>query len=58
LATVSGLTADVAVTAPGLQVAVYPVIAEPPVAGAVKPSDTDALPGVIDEMAGAAGGVE
>jgi hypothetical protein len=54
--TVTGLVPPVLVNAP--QVAVYPLIAEPPVLpGAVKATETDPLPAVAAPMVGAAGGV-
>jgi len=56
--TVIGLADPVAVMLPGLQVTVYPVIAEPPVLpGGVNATETDPLPAVAIPIAGAAGGV-
>ena len=55
--TVTGELAAVAVMAPGLHVAVYPVIALPPFeAGAVKVMTACVLPGDADPMVGAPGG--
>jgi hypothetical protein len=56
--TESGLADPVAVILPGVHVAVYPVITEPPVLpGAVNATETDPLPAVAAPMVGAAGGV-
>jgi len=56
--TVIGLDDPVPVTAPGLHVARYVVIADPPVApGVVKLTAADPFPAVAVPMAGAAGGV-
>src|SRR5688572_27933708 len=55
-ATTSGLEAPVAVTPPGEQVALYPVMAAPPWnAGGVKAIETCWLPAVTDVIAGAPG---
>ena len=56
--TVIGLADPTPVTAPGLQVAVYVVIADPPVAsGGVKLTAADPPPAVAVPTAGAAGRV-
>jgi len=56
--TVIGEAAPVPVRPPGLQVAVYPVIAEPPFeAGGVKLMEAWLLPGVAEPMVGAPGTV-
>ena len=56
--TVIGLDDPVPVIAPGLHVAVYPVMADPPVLpGAVKATDADPSPAVAVPMVGAAEGV-
>jgi hypothetical protein len=56
--TVIGLADPVPVNAPGLQVARYEVIADPPVdPGAVKLTDADPFPAVAVPIAGAEGGV-
>ena len=55
--TVIGLDEPVAVSPPGLDVTVYPVMLEPPVAFAEKATDTCASPPVNDVMLGACGTV-
>jgi hypothetical protein len=55
--TTSGLDEPVAVSPPGLDVTVYPVIAEPPVAFAENATDTCAFPPVTDVILGACGTV-
>jgi hypothetical protein len=56
--TVIGDDAPVAVTLPGVDVARYPVIAEPPsLAGAEKVTDACALPPVAVPIVGAPGAV-
>jgi len=56
--TVIGLADPVPVNAPGLQVARYVVMADPPVnPGAVKLTEADPFPAVAAPMPGAAGGV-
>ena len=56
--TVIGLVDPVPVTAPGLHVARYVVIADPPVdPGAVKLTEAAPFPAVAAPMAGAEGGV-
>ena len=55
--TVSGLDAPVAVSPPGLDVTVNPVILEPPVAFAENATDTCAFPPVTDVILGACGTV-
>jgi hypothetical protein len=54
--TVIGEEVSVAVTPPGLDVTVYPVIAPPPtLSGAVKATDAEALPPVAVPIVGASG---
>ena len=55
--TIIGLDAPGPVNDPGLEVTVYPVIAEPPVAPAVNGTEIDAFPPVGDPTVGAAGTV-
>jgi hypothetical protein len=55
--TIIGLAAPEAEKLPGLEITVYPVIALPPVAGAVKLTDAWALPGVAVTAVGAPGTV-
>ena len=53
-----GLEAPDTLMLPGLQVAVYPVMADPPLApGAVKVTDAEAFPGVAVPIVGAPGDV-
>ena len=53
-----GLVLPVPVNPPGSQVAVYPVIAEPPLlTGAVNVKDREPLPGVATLLVGAPDGV-
>ncbi len=56
--TVIGLAVPVTVTAPGLHVVLYVVIADPPVAtGVVKLTATNPFPAVAVAVVGFAGGV-
>ena len=56
--TAMGLEAPDTLMLPGLQVAVYPVMADPPFApGAEKATDAEPLPGVAAPIVGAAGDV-
>jgi hypothetical protein len=55
--TTIGDVAPVAVMLPGLEVIVYPVIADPPVAFAENATDTCAFPPVTDVILGACGTV-
>ena len=56
--TTNGLVVPVAVKLPGLEVTVYPVMAEPPLlAGAVKVMEAWAFPAVAVPMVGAPGTV-
>jgi hypothetical protein len=55
--TTSGLDEPVAVKFPGLDVTVYPVIDDPPVAFAVKVTDACAFPPVAVPIVGACGTV-
>ena len=55
--TVIGLTAPVAVTPPGLEVTVYPVIALPPLDGAVKLTTAWLFPATAVTAVGAPGTV-
>jgi hypothetical protein len=55
--TTSGLDEPVAVIFPGLDVIVYPVMLEPPVAFAENATDACAFPPVTDVMLGACGTV-
>jgi len=55
--TTNGDEAPDAVRLPGLDVTVYPVIAEPPVAPAVNATDTCAFPPVTESIVGACGTV-
>ena len=55
--TTSGLDEPVAVSPPGLEVTVYPVMLEPPVAFAENATDTCAFPLVTDVILGACGTV-
>jgi hypothetical protein len=55
--TTIGLDEPVAVIFPGLDVTVYPVIDEPPVAFAVNATEACAFPPVTDPIVGACGTV-
>ena len=57
-ATNIGDDVPVAVILPGLDVIVYPVISEPPlIKGAVKETDAEATPAVVNNVVGAPGTV-
>jgi hypothetical protein len=55
--TTNGDDAPVAVSPPGLDVTVNPVIVDPPVAPAVKSTETCVLPAVTESIVGACGAV-